>query len=498
MAADAKSADIEKLKKRAALMSLLAAVFLTSFKLVIGLYTNSLAILSEALHSGLDLLAAIMTFYAIRISSMPADRRHPYGHGKVENLSALGETILLFVVCIYVGWEGTNRLINHESPVLPSLWGVAVMAVSMAVDINRVRVLKKAAKMANSQALAADALHFATDILASAAVFVGVLAVWLADFLKLPASVRHIVNQADTVAALIVAIIIFKVSLTMARSAVDYLMDSGSEEVENSIEARVQKVRGVNTVGRLRMRSAGPHYFVDLCVGVDPQMRVCEGHRIAHDVESTVRAVLPGADVTVHVDPCYAPDTGDSPIDVMLRLAQEQGLSAHDFHTLSLPDGGLRIEAILEFDSHTSFSVAYERARSYESSVRRRIPNLEIVTHIEPVEESLPSRTYTPEENPLAKLAWEQVQQITAVHPLVSRPHSFKFYMQPKRGASISFHCAMDGILSVAAVHEETVRLEQELREALPVLSRVTVHVEPPSSQMMAAVRREESAAPEA
>lgn len=233
MADDAQAADIEKLKKRAALMSLLAAVFLTSFKLVIGLYTNSLAILSEALHSGLDLLAAIMTFYAIRISSMPAERRHPYGHGKVENLSALGETILLFVVCIYVGFEGTNRLLSHSSPVMPSLWGVAVMAVSMAVDINRVRVLRKAAKQANSQALAADALHFATDILASATVFVGVLAVWLADFLNLPPQVRHIVNQADTVAALIVAVIIFKVSLTMCRSAVDYLMDSGSEEVES-------------------------------------------------------------------------------------------------------------------------------------------------------------------------------------------------------------------------------------------------------------------------
>ena len=484
MAADAQDADIEKLKKRATLMSLLAAVFLTSFKLVIGLYTNSLAILSEALHSGLDLLAAIMTFYAIRISSMPADRRHPYGHGKVENLSALGETILLFVVCIYVGFEGTNRLLSHSSPVMPSLWGVAVMAVSMAVDINRVRVLRKAAKQANSQALAADALHFATDILASATVFVGVLAVWLADFLNLPPQVRHIVNQADTVAALIVAVIIFKVSLTMCRSAVDYLMDSGSEEVEKSIEEKVQLVRGVNSVGRLRMRSAGPHYFVDLCVGVDPQMRVCEGHRIAHDVESSVCAILPGADVTVHVDPCYVSREGESPIDIMLRLAQDQGLSAHDFHTLTLSDGGLRVEVILEFDSRTSFSVAYERARNYESAVRRRIPGLEIVTHIEPMVEELPSRAYTPEENPLARLAWEQVQQVTAAHPLVSKPHNFKFYMQPKVGVSISFHCAMEGILSVGAVHEETVHLEQELREALPVLGRVTVHVEPPSHKL--------------
>ena len=128
--------------------------------------------------------------------------------------------------------------------------------------------------------------------------------------------------------------------------------------------------------------------------------------------------------------------------------------------------------------------MAYERARNYESAVRRRIPGLEIVTHIEPMVEELPSRAYTPEENPLARLAWEQVQQVTAAHPLVSKPHNFKFYMQPKVGVSISFHCAMEGILSVGAVHEETVHLEQELREALPVLGRVTVHVEPPSHKL--------------
>ena len=167
-------------KSRAAMFSLLAALALTSVKLAVGLYTNSLGVLSEALHSGLDLLAAVLTLIAVKISSKPADSRHPYGHGKAENLSALAQTLLLFGTCAWVVYEGVHRLASGGSPVVPSLWGVGVMAFSIAVDINRVRVLRRVAKTFNSQALEADALHFSTDILSSAVVLVGVLAVWLA------------------------------------------------------------------------------------------------------------------------------------------------------------------------------------------------------------------------------------------------------------------------------------------------------------------------------
>ena len=160
-------------KNRAALVSLLAACLLTAIKLVVGVYTNSLGILSEALHSGLDLLAAAMTLYAVRLSSRPADARHPYGHGKVENLSALGETVLLFVICIWVVYEGAGRLLSGDTPVAPSIWGIIVMGISIVIDVNRVRVLKKVAKETRSQALEADALHFSTDILSSAVVLVG-------------------------------------------------------------------------------------------------------------------------------------------------------------------------------------------------------------------------------------------------------------------------------------------------------------------------------------
>ena len=200
-------------KNRAALVSLWAAFALTFVKLIVGLHTNSLGILSEALHSGLDLLAAAMTLAAVRIASKPADARHPYGHGKIENLSALAETLLLFLTCFWVVYEGVQRLMAGESPVTPSLWGVGVMALSIIIDVNRVRILRRVAQKYKSQALEADALHFSTDILSSAVVLVGVLAVWVASALSLPAPLHEILVQADTVAALLVAVIIFRASV---------------------------------------------------------------------------------------------------------------------------------------------------------------------------------------------------------------------------------------------------------------------------------------------
>lgn len=327
-------------KNRAALLSLLAACLLTAIKLVVGIATNSLGILSEALHSGLDLLAAAMTLYAVRISSRPADDRHPYGHGKIENLSALGETVLLFVICIWVVYEGVGRLLSGDTPVAPSIWGIIVMGISIVIDVNRVRVLKKVAKETRSQALEADALHFSTDILSSAVVLVGVGAVWLAAKLQLPEPVHRVLVQADTVAALLVALIIFRASLHMAREAINMLMDSGSTEEQQAICEAVKRLPGVQDVQRVRLRSSGPHYFVDLTVGVDPAIRVSAGHKIAHDAELAVDGILPGADVTVHVEPVRSGQKED-PFAVVQRVASIQGLAIHDVQILRSGRGRL-------------------------------------------------------------------------------------------------------------------------------------------------------------
>ncbi len=476
----------EKAKARAALLSLLAAVFLTSLKLAIGLYTSSLAILSEALHSGLDLLAALMTWYAIRVSARPADRRHPYGHGKVENLSALAETMLLFVVCGYVGYEGAHRLMEGSSPVIPSLWGVGCMLVSMAVDINRVRTLRRVAKETNSQALEADALHFSTDILASAVVFAGVLAVWLAEYFRLPEPWRGMVHQIDTVAALCVAVIIFKVSLTMCRSALDFLMDAAPDRVSDDIERAALAVPGVRSLSRLRVRSSGPDYFVDLNVAVDPALSVVQGHRIGSLVRREVRRVLPGSDVLVHVDPWRPSDLPKDPWGVLDGMARRAELDVHEIRIVrqQAETGGgpvcqLAATAHVEFEGSTTFRRAYDLCREYEEACRGARPDLDVQPPNAPRDSTVSAPELTPGRGGICDVAAARLDEIAADEPLISRPHRVTCRVESGELLALSFHCMCSAMLSVRQVHDLTERLERRLRADMPELGRVFIHMEP-------------------
>jgi cation diffusion facilitator family transporter len=204
---------MSKEKRAAALMSVVAAVFLTGFKLLIGLLTGSLGILSEALHSALDLVAAVVTFFSVRVSDKPADREHNYGHGKVENLSALIETMLLLITCVWIIYEAINRLVSGNTHIEISVWSYVVVVSSIIIDVNRSRMLYKVARKHNSQALEADALHFSTDIWSSAVVLLGLICAQFG------------VYWADSVAALAVAVIVLSVSYRLGKRAVDVLLD---------------------------------------------------------------------------------------------------------------------------------------------------------------------------------------------------------------------------------------------------------------------------------
>lgn len=329
--------DANAAKHSAALFSLFAALGLTCLKLAAGLYTNSLGILFEALHSGLDLLAAGMTLVAVRIAARPSDAGHPYGHGKIENLAALAETVLLLCVCIWAAYEGVQRLVNNARPPLPSLLGVGAMVISIAVDVNRVHVLRRVVRRYKSYALKADALHFSTDILSSAVVLAGVLAVWLASALKLPESFCIVLGQADTVAALIVALVIVRASFRMAAQAINTLMDSGSEKEAAAIVHAIQQVPGITSLQRLRLRSSGAQTFVDMTVGVDPDISVNEGHKLAHKAEQAVAAISPDSDVTVHVEPCGAAADQDKPGRPLSRNADVSAVTPSKTGALQAP-----------------------------------------------------------------------------------------------------------------------------------------------------------------
>ncbi|HVO71227.1 MAG TPA: cation diffusion facilitator family transporter, partial [Aggregatilineaceae bacterium] len=271
-------------KRLAALSSVLAAVALTTLKLVVGLMTGSLGILSEAAHSGLDLVAALVTLFAVRISDTPPDQRHRYGHGKVENLSALIETLLLLLTCAWIIYEAIRRLFFEEVAVEASIWAFVVMGVSVLVDFSRSRVLARTARKYNSQALEADALHFSTDIWSALVVILGLIGVRLSE----ASSRLAFLAKADAVAALVVAMIVVYVSVQLGRRSVAALLDSAPPGLAAKIERAVRAVPGVLDCHRVRVRTAGPQLFVDIHVVMDGALSLEETHALSSQIEEII------------------------------------------------------------------------------------------------------------------------------------------------------------------------------------------------------------------
>jgi len=289
----------QKEKRSVALISVFAAVGLTVFKLIVGLLTNSLGILAEAAHSGLDLVAAAMTYFAIRVSDKPADEHHNFGHGKVENLSALFETLLLLLTSAWIIYEAINRLFFNPAQVEASLWSFIVMGSSIVIDINRSRMLSKAARKYNSQALEADALHFSTDIWSSSVVIVGLIGVSLSKFLPN----LEWMHLADSVAALVVAVIVIYVSVELGWRTVKALVDSAPGGMAKKVEQAAKSIPDVIDAHAIRIRPSGPRWFIDLHVTMDGAIHLSRAHAGTEQIEQAVRKVVPGADVIVHMEP---------------------------------------------------------------------------------------------------------------------------------------------------------------------------------------------------
>lgn len=293
-------------KTAAALSSVIAAVGLTTFKIVVGLLTNSLGILAEAAHSGLDLIAAVMTFFAVRVAGKPADPEHPFGHGKAENVSALFETLLLLATSGWIMYEAVHRLTSPVVHVTVSIWSFIVMGTSIIVDITRSRMLMRAARKHNSQALEADALHFSTDIWSSSVVILGLILVLVSR--AFPS--LTILEKADAIAALMVAVIVIFVAAQLGARSIQALLDAAPKNGEyDRIIKEVGGLKQVANVHAVRIRPSGAHWFVDLHVTMDGTTTLAESHRVTERIEKKVQAILPRSDVTVHVEPLEMADT---------------------------------------------------------------------------------------------------------------------------------------------------------------------------------------------
>ena len=463
-------------KSRAAMSSLLAAVFLTAMKLAVGLSTNSLGILSEAAHSGLDLLAAAVTYFAVRYSSIPADSRHPYGHGKMENLSALIETLLLLLTCVYIVREAVIRLFYRPEAVEVTWWSFGIMAVSIVVDLSRSRMLKRMAEKHNSQALEADALHFSTDVWSSAVVILGLGCVWAAGMLPAGSPWRGMLARADAVAALGVCVIVVWVSIRLGRRAVDVLLDGGSENQVGEIREAVEDIPGVRGVSQVRARLAGPIAFVDLTLDISRQASFEEAHRIGARVEEAVKGVMPGADVVVHLKPVAAEE--HDLFELVRGLASRHALPVHGLRAHQTPKG-LHLEMHVEVPDGLTLARAHEQVTALENSIREALGEpVSIASHIEPVGQGdLAKHSHIDQSEAIRG----RIEQLVGQTGGVSDCHGVAVHRVEGK-YSVSFHCRMDPAVPIGQAHEMTAKLENLVRETVADVGRVVIHVEPEAS----------------
>lgn len=454
-------------KWKVAFSSVIAAVLLVTGKLAVGMLTDSLGIMSEALHSGLDLVAAAVTLIAVRVSARPADQEHSYGHGKMENLSALFETFLLLLTCVWIIYEALHRLFVEDVKVEANIWGFAVMAASIVVDVSRSRALMRVAEKYGSQALEADALHFRTDIWSSLVVLVGLGAVYLSSVLNVPW-----LQKADPVAALGVAVIVIWVSYRLGRKTIDDLLDAVPPNIREEV-GRVSMVPGVLHVSRVRVRRSGPETFADVTLLIKREVPFESTHDIASQAESAIRRILPDADVVVHVEPFGAED--ESAMATMRVLAARHGMGAHGI-SISEQAGARSVEMHLEVSDKLRVDEAHQKSNQFERDVRQALPDVErITTHLEPISES--DVTHAAEAADDLEVL-EVIKTVARENSLPCRPHSLKV-QRVNAELSLSLHCDMEPSTGIRDAHALTIRLEQLLRARLPHLGRVVIHVEP-------------------
>ncbi|MBI4702505.1 MAG: cation diffusion facilitator family transporter [Deltaproteobacteria bacterium] len=454
-------------KRGVALSSVVAAVLLAGTKIVVGVTTGSLGILSEAAHSGLDLAAAAMTWWAVRAAADPPDRRHPYGHGKFENLSALFETLLLLGTCLWIVYEATLRLFFKWVPVEVTFWGFAVMAGSIVINHSRARALGRVARKYQSQALEADALHFSSDIWSSWVVIGGLVAVALAQRLGLPW-----LERADALAALGVAGIVVWVSMKLGKKTVDDLVDAVPEDLPGKVAAAA-RVDGVLDVRAVRLRRSGPELFVEMTLAVARDASFEKAHDIAHRAEAAVRQELAATDVVVHVEP--APIEGESLLTTSRLLAARHGLGAHAIRIYEQPEGA-SVELHLEVDDKLRLDEAHDRADRFEAALHEAIPSLRrVVTHLEPTGDgSATCRGASLDDASVGRA----LDEICARSEPLLFPH--EVVVQHVDGAlDVSFHCTLAPDTSIVDAHALTERVEKELRARVSHVGRVVIHLEP-------------------
>jgi cation diffusion facilitator family transporter len=443
-------------QRRAALTSVAAAAALVALKLVVGLATHSLGLVSEAIHSGTDFVAALLTFFAVGVSGRPADPSHQYGHGKAEHLTALAEAAFLSAASVLIAVRAFERLLGSSHPRVHATWYALVVVVAViAVDASRLTVSWRASHRYESAALASNALHFGSDLVGSLAVLAGLLL----------ARGGH--PNGDSIAALFVAVLVLAAATRLMKANVDVLMDRAPAAAEATARAAIAAVRPAVQLRRLRMRQAGGRQFADVVIGVPSAEAVGQGHAAADAVEEALAVALPGSDVVVHVEPLE---------DVALRdRAHAAALAVpgvREIHNLALVEVGGRTELSLHLKLPGGISLedAHDVAEQVEQAICAAVPEVDAVqTHLEPLTEPSAAR-----EEPLDAGTVERIVVSVTGHA----PREVRF-LRTDGGLVALLTLGLDPHSSLAEAHARASEIEERIRRAQPEIADVIVHTEP-------------------
>ena len=455
-------------KKRVALQSMLAAAVMTVLKLAAGIFSGSLGVLSDAAHSGLDLAGATLTYFSVRVSDKPADEDHTYGHGKVENISSFIEAGLMAISCAWIIWEALARMINHSVELRHSIWPFLVLATSVVVDYWRAGQLRVVARRTGSPALAMDAFHFASDIWSTLAVLAGLGASWVGARYRI-----DWLRYADPFAAIVVSLMILRITLQLARETVGALTDQIPAETRDRLVNEVQGVEGVLAVEQARVRRSGAAYFADLTLALPRRSTFERTDELVRAATEAAQRALPQADVVIHTVP--RTDHAESIFDRVRAVAARNNVSVHELSVQS-HRGKLRVEQHVELDEDMPLLEAHNFVSSMEAEILRDAPEIHsVLTHIE----SEPATIEQPEEvvvddrlidRALRRLATES-PEIVDVHELT--------VLRAGDHIDVSCHCTLPDDLTMLRVHEIITSLEDRFKVEFPEVSRVTIHPEP-------------------
>jgi cation diffusion facilitator family transporter len=456
----------DRAKVAVALSSVWASAALTLMKAVVGMLTGSIGILSEAAHSLLDLFAAALTYYAVQVSGRPADDRYHYGHGKVESVSALIETGLLFVTSGWIIYEAVHRLVVGGIEVEVTWYAVAVMVVSIVVDFFRARALNKVARATRSQALEADALHFSSDILSSTVVLIGLGFAWAG------------MPGGDAVAAIGVACFVLHIGWQLGKRTIAVLLDSAPEGVAEHATRILEDVQGVLVVDRVRARQVGPAISIDAVASVN-RMEHAESIRAIHQrAEKAIRSEIPGVDLLLHLKPVAL--SSESVAEKIHAVLGKEGLSAHDICVDDSNSEQAMVTLDLEVDELLTVVAAHDIASHVEALIGRELGGGVVVhVHIDPTEKgSMQTEPVGAEETRqilrrIRELS-QEINNLDNVHELTARRSDGQLYL--------TMHCLVDGRLTLKQGHWAGDCLEVRIRQEFPDAAQVKIHIEPGSA----------------